>query len=124
MDHIPPRITARLLHDPPTTIVAPVGEHDVATERELSTILTVATALGEPVVLDMRRTTFADASILRVIISAHTEAPRRNLAVVLPPGGEVVRLFDLTDARALLPAFASLAPAVTWCHLTLTVRDA
>ena len=122
MAHTPPRIVARLVHDPPARIVAPIGEHDVATEPELSTILTATMALGESVVVDMRRTTFADVSILRAIITAHAAAaPRRSIAVVLPPRGEVVRLFDLTDARALLPAFASLRPAVTWCHPGFTV---
>ena len=116
MAHTHPRIIARLLDDPPMRVVAPVGEHDVATERGLSTILAAATAMAEPVIVDLRRTTFADASVLRAIISADAAARPRSLAVVLPQRGEVVRLFDLTEAGTLLPAFASLPQAVAWCH--------
>ena len=112
----PPRVLARRISDPPTRVVGLSGEHDVSTAPELERALAMAVASGDPVVVDLRRTTFADSSILGTIIRASTQAGRHRFAVVMPPPGEVTRLFDLVDARSILVTCRTLRRAVDWCN--------
>jgi anti-anti-sigma factor len=119
----PPRVVARHIGAPPTRVVGLSGEHDVSTAPELERALTFALAPGDPVVVDMRHATFADSAILGTIIRAHKQAGRRRFAVVMPPPGEVARLFDLVDARSILVTFPTLRLAVGWCFPTLDGRS-
>jgi anti-anti-sigma regulatory factor len=79
----------RRVEAPPVCLVALEGEHDLSTRPDLDDVLTEALAGGDPVIVDLRRATFADASILSAIITAKNAAGRRGLAVVLPSEGEV-----------------------------------
>jgi anti-anti-sigma factor len=115
----PPRVVARRIGDPPTRVVGLSGEHDVSTAPDLERALTFAVASGDPVVVDLRHATFADSAILGTIIRAQKQAGRRCFAVVMPPPGEVARLFDLVDARSILVTFPTLRLAVGWCYPTL-----
>jgi len=113
-----PQIVARLIANPPTRVVALWGEHDRSTVHELEGALTVAVASGDPAIADLRRATFADSSILAAIVAAHRSAGRRRFAVVVPLSGEVARLIELTDARAVLVTFPALRSAIDWCYPT------
>ena len=113
-----PQIVARHITTPPTRVVALSGEHDRSTVHELEVALTVAVASGDPAIVDLRRATFADSSILAAIVAAHHSAGRRCFAVVVPLSGEVARLFALTDARAVLVTFPALRIAIDWCYPT------
>ena len=53
---------------------------------------------------------------------AESQAGRRGFVVVVDSGGQVERLFDLLDARAILLTFATLRRAVDWCHPLLRPR--
>ncbi len=108
----PSHVLARRIVDPPARVVALSGEHDLSTVRELDRALAFAVASGDPVVVDLRRATFADSAILAAIIRASKDAGRRSFAVVMSPPGEVARLFDLVDARAVLETFPTLRRAV------------
>jgi anti-anti-sigma factor len=119
----PPRVVARRISDPPTRVVGLSGEHDVSTAADLERALAHAVASGAPVVVDLRRATFADSAILGTIIGANMQAGRRCFAVVMPPPGAVARLFDLVDARSILVTFATLGLAVDWCCPTLESRS-
>ena len=99
---IAPTITHRRVANPPLWLIVLTGEHDLSTSRDVERVLHQAVAGGEPVVVDMQETTFADSSILSVILRAGQQAGRRELAVVLPGDGEVTRLFDLVDASAII----------------------
>jgi anti-anti-sigma factor len=115
---VSPQIVARHIASPPTRVVALSGEHDRSTVHELEGALTVAMASGDPAIVDLRRATFADSAILAAIVGAHHRAERRCFAVVVPLSGEVARLFDLTDAHALLMTFPALRIAIDWCYPT------
>lgn len=115
---VSPQIVTRHITTPPTRVVAVCGEHDRSTVRELERALTIAVASGDPAIVDLRRTTFADSAILAAVVGAHNRAERRCFAVVVPPSGEVARLFELTDARAVLVTFPALRIAIDWCYPT------
>jgi anti-anti-sigma factor len=93
-------------------IVALTGEQDVSTATDVDLILIRTVASGNPVVVDLRGATFVDSSILSAIIRAANQANREGLAVVLPTGGEVPRVFDLVNARSMVMTFATLEEAV------------
>ena len=112
----PPRVVACRISDPPARVVGLSGEHDVSTAADVERALAVADATGDPVVVDLRHATFADSAILGTIIRASKHAGRRGFAVVMPPPGEVARLFDLVDARSVLVTFSTLRTAVEWCY--------
>jgi anti-anti-sigma factor len=107
------------MSDPPVRVVGLSGEHDVSTAADLERSLAFAVDSGDPVVVDLRHATFADSAILGTIIRAHRRAGRRCFAVVMPPPGEVARLFDLVDARSILVTFPTLRLAVGWCYPTV-----
>jgi anti-anti-sigma regulatory factor len=111
----PPRVVARRISDPPARVIGLSGEHDLSTVPGLERALAFADASGDPIVVDLRRATFADSAILGTIIKASKHAGRRGFAVVMPPPGEVAKLFDLVDARSVLVTFPTLRTAVEWC---------
>lgn len=113
-----PQIVSRHITVPSTRVLAVSGEHDRSTVQELEHALTVALASGDPAIVDLRRTTFADSAILAAIVGAHQRAGRRCFAVVVPLSGEVARLFELSDARAVLVTFPALRTAIDWCYPT------
>jgi anti-anti-sigma regulatory factor len=113
----------RRVEAPPVCLVALEGEHDLSTRPDLDDVLTETLAGGDPVIVDLRRATFADASILSAIITAKNAAGRRGLAVVLPSEGEVRMLFELGDARAVLLTFPTPDLAVEWCYPMAPVRQ-
>ncbi|MFE9252594.1 STAS domain-containing protein [Streptomyces sp. NPDC007088] len=102
-------------------VVQVVGEADLDTAGELDTALT-----GEPdaaravTVVDLSRTTFADSTILGVLLRAHArhEETGRRLVLAGPLEDVLRRLFDVTGtihhlrfARTLDEALAD-QPAV------------
>jgi anti-anti-sigma factor len=119
----PPRVVARRISDPPARVVGLSGEHDLSTAADVERALAFADATGDPVVVDLRHATFADSAILGTIIRASKHAGRRGFAVVMPPPGEVAKLFDLVDARSVLVTFPTLRTAVEWCYPTLDGRS-
>ena len=115
---VSPQIVTRHITTPPTRVVTVSGEHDRSTVQELERVLRIAVASGDPAIVDLRRTTFADSAILAAIVDAHHRAERRCFAVVVPLSGEVARLFELTDARAVLVTLPALRMAIDWCYPT------
>jgi anti-anti-sigma factor len=109
-------VQAERISDPPTWIVGLAGEHDLATSRSVAE--TIGRVLGEdaPLVVDLSRVTFAESAILGVLLEARQSAPEHRFAVVATPGSQPDRLFDLVDARSIVPTFPTLDAAVAWCH--------
>jgi anti-anti-sigma factor len=97
------------------------GEHDLSTRPSLSEEVGRVTAVGGPVVIDLTEADFIDSSILRVLASAAVEqSAGLRVAVVIPPGGEAMRILRVTGIASLLQpyetceaAMASFAPAAT-----------
>jgi anti-anti-sigma factor len=97
------------------------GEHDLSTQPNLSEELGRVSAAGGPVIIDLTDTDFIDSSILRVLAGAAADrSDGRRIAVVVPPGGEAMRLLRITGIAELLEAYetceaamASFGPAPT-----------
>ena len=93
----------------PYTIVRLGGEHDVATADAVRSALTVD---GDgAVIVDLGGCTFADSSIIAVLLQARRE--RSAFAIVLPsdPASVVTRAFAITDVTAHLACCSSLDEA-------------
>jgi anti-anti-sigma factor len=102
--------------DPPTWIIGLEGEHDLATSRSVADAIERALEDGDAVVVDLSRVTFAESAILGVLLDARQRAPERRFAVVVRPGSQPDRLFDLVDARSIVRIFAARDAAVEWCR--------
>ncbi|WP_432160142.1 STAS domain-containing protein [Streptomyces sp. NRRL F-5630] len=100
---------------PGARVVRLVGEADLDTAEALDGALTAALGSEQPLtVLDLSRTTFADSTVLGVLLRAHTlhEQAGRRLLLAGPLDDVLVRLFDVTGTRAHLRFAADLAQAV------------
>jgi anti-anti-sigma factor len=88
------------------TILAVRGELDVATAPELARALDEAWAAGGDVRVDLSATTFAESTVLRVLLRSadRARAAGRRLEVVCARGGALARLFALTGTEHLLAA--------------------
>jgi anti-sigma B factor antagonist len=88
------------------TVVAVRGELDLATAPELSRALDEAWAAGGDVRVDLRATTFAESTVLRILLRGadRARAAGRRLEVVCDRGGAAARLFALTGTEHLLAA--------------------
>jgi anti-anti-sigma factor len=97
------------------------GEHDLSTQPSLSEVVGRVAAAGGPVIIDLTDADFIDSSILRVLAGAAVEqSAGLRVAVVIPPGGEAMRILRVTGIASLLQpygaceaAMASLAAAAT-----------
>lgn len=124
MSGVPSRVWARFMSDPPTWVITLFGEHDLATAGEVERALGQAVATGNPIIVDLRPTAFADSSILCALLRAEKRAGRDAFAVVLAPDGEVARLFELVRAGEAVPTFAGIRPAVDSCHPSMRASAA
>jgi anti-anti-sigma factor len=85
--------------------LCPVGEVDLATIGQLRERLdeAMASATGR-VILDLRKTTFADSSALHLVVDAYDRAARDGIEFALvagPPG--VQRTFEVAGLSDRLP---------------------
>ncbi len=72
-----------------------LGEVDLANANEFQTaVMEVAEKAGD-VIVDLTACTYMDSSGLRVIATAH-KAVEDRLRVVIPKGGSVHRIFEIT----------------------------
>jgi anti-sigma B factor antagonist len=88
------------------TILAVRGELDLATAPELARALDAAWAAGGDVRVDLNATTFAESTVLRILLRCadRARAAGRRLEVVCARGGAPARLFALTGTEHLLAA--------------------
>ncbi|MFJ4699085.1 MULTISPECIES: STAS domain-containing protein [unclassified Streptomyces] len=100
---------------PGARVVRLVGEADLDTAETLDGALTGALASGLPLtVVDLSRTTFADSTVLGVLLRAHTLHEEAGLRLLLagPLDDVLVRLFDVTGTRAYLRFAADVHQAI------------
>jgi anti-anti-sigma factor len=87
-----------------TSLVQVRGELDMFDAPQLGRLLDAERAAGHDLVVDLRRLTFIDSSGLAVLVWAAQSAARsgRGLRLLAPPPA-VMRTFDVTGLRTLLP---------------------
>ena len=80
------------------------GELDLSDAPQLGRVLAAEREAGRDLVLDLRELTFIDSSGLAVLVWAAESAARsrRGLRLLAPPAS-VMRTFDVTGLRELLP---------------------
>jgi anti-anti-sigma factor len=86
------------------TVLALSGGHDLSTAPQLAGALRAAAARGDSIQLDLTRTTFADAAVLRAVVSgAEALEPGRSLVLEVALGGAVERLLEASGFALNLP---------------------
>ena len=94
------------------TLVAVIGELDIATAPELTAALDEASALGsERFVVSLLRTTFIDSTGLTTLFRAHKSGSDGFSIVVAPDNLEVRRVIDLMGFNEVFTIHESLAAA-------------
>jgi anti-anti-sigma factor len=109
-----PRVTTTQILAPPTWLILLEGEQDMATSTQVGDVVADALRSRDPVIVDLTQVTFAESSLLAVLLAANERARRRRLAVVVSPGGSVDRLFNLVEARSILAVFPTRDQAIEW----------
>jgi len=98
-------------------VIALVGEHDVYTAPRLRELLSAQLEPGQPVIVDLERSTFIDSSILGVLLGAVRRASDHDtgFAIVLGDDGDpaVHRILDVTGLLRVLPIAATRREAAT-----------
>ncbi len=80
-----------------------VGEHDLATHREVDAAFARIEATGTTVIVDLLAATFIDSTVIGRITASHTRG--ENLLLVVPNDGRVRRLLDLVGLTGRIPVF-------------------
>jgi anti-anti-sigma factor len=109
-----PRVTTTQILAPPTWLILLEGEQHMATSTQVGDVVADALRSRDPVIVDLTQVTFAESSLLAVLLAANERARRRRLAVVVSPGGSVDRLFNLVEARSILAVFPTRDQAIEW----------
>lgn len=89
-------------------IIAPRGEIDAGTVRDLGSALSEAAGdLSRTVMVDLSGVTFMDSSGLGALLRCHERLRRqgRPMVVIAPSGAPADQLFDVTGVRRRLHVF-------------------
>jgi anti-anti-sigma factor len=102
--------------DPPTAVVALVGEHDAYSSERLENEFAVLLEAGQGIVADLRDASFIDSTTLSVLLGARKRAESLSLgfALVLPDRvyTQVHQILDLTRLGSAFPIFATVEDAL------------
>ena len=99
---------------PPAVVRLP-AEIDVTNADEVLTLVTGVLATGATVIVaDLTTTSFCDSAGLRHLLMAHRQAGRAGvqLRLVIPPGGPVGRVTELTGIGRFVAVYPTLQLAV------------
>ena len=87
---------------------------DIATVPQLQERLVMLAASGQPIIVDLNRVTFIDASGLRVLASAASQAAAHGASLhAVCARHQVRRLFTITGLDRLIPLARTMTQA---CH--------
>ena len=99
------------------TVVAFAGELDLGTIPRMEQPLSEQLAQRDAVMVDLREVIFIDSSGIGALIRAFRSAAGTPMSVLVDPGSQVHRIFDVAGVAEALPVFsdreaamASLAP--------------
>jgi len=102
--------------EPPTAVVALVGEHDAYSSGRLESELALLLEGRHRIVVDLTDTTFMDSTTLSALLSARRQAEEQRLGfgLVLPVDerSQVDALLDLTGLRSAFATYGQLDDAV------------
>src|SRR5262245_48833509 len=89
---------------PGVTVVALVGDHDLATTDELRATIDAARADPAGVIVDLTETTFIDSSVVHALYEADQalQADGRQLVVQISQPSVVLRTLELTQLTDVL----------------------
>jgi anti-sigma B factor antagonist len=114
--------------DPPTAVVALVGEHDPYSSERLENELTVLLEEGQRIVVDLRDAEFIDSTTLSALLRARHGAEHAGLgfALLLPEGdySQVQQILSLTGLDSAFAIYDTLEDALAAVRRGLTTKAA
>ena len=97
-------LTVEVRHEPGHMLVTVAGEMDVATGPQLQERLATLAVSGQPMIVDLDRVTFIDASGLRVLANAASQATAHGASLhAVCARHQVRRLFAITGLDRQIP---------------------
>ncbi len=99
---------------PNVTVVGLMGEHDLASEPDVTAAIARALARGNDVVVDLSETLFIDSKIVGVLIkeSAHAEELDRQLVLRIQTDSPARRVLEITTVDQRLRHYETVDSAV------------
>lgn len=101
---------------PPSAVVALVGEHDAYSSSRLENELLVLLDEGRRIVVDLRDATFIDSTTLSALLAGRNAADRRGLGLVLVLSDQsftpVHQILDITGLRSEFAIFGDVEDAL------------
>ncbi len=112
--HDPPRDIRIERPAPDTAVAVFLGEHDIASGKELESLLETLVDENDLVVVDFSEATFVDSTTLHLLLRAHAAARVRGRTFRLQLGSAdiVRRAFELTGVATRLGCAASREEAL------------
>jgi anti-sigma B factor antagonist len=112
-----PQISVTLTrHDPPTAVVALVGEHDAYSSERLAHEFTVLLEGGRRIVVDLHDASFIDSTTLGVLLGARRRAETASLGFALLLSErdytQVHQILDVTGLGLTFAIFGTLEDAL------------
>jgi anti-anti-sigma factor len=96
--------------DPPTAVVALVGEHDAYSSERLENELAVLLGAKQRIVVDLRDATFIDSTTLSVLLAARHRAEESSLGFALVlQDDDYTQVHHILELTGLAPTFAVCA---------------
>lgn len=99
-------------HDRDGVRVVPLaGEFDLAVAEPLESFLAAALDASKPVVIDLGQTVYIDSTVLSLLVRQKKSAGD-HLAIVVPKGTKLRRIFEITSLDMGLGIAESIADAI------------
>ena len=97
-------LTVEVRHEPGHMLVTVAGEMDIATGPQLQERLATPAASGQPMIVDLDRVTFIDASGRRVLANAARRAAQLGASLhAVCARHQIRRLFAITGLDRQIP---------------------
>jgi anti-anti-sigma factor len=95
-------------------VVRAPEEIDITSAAALREALLQAATQGQPVIVDMAQTQFCDTAGIHALVLAHKRALAEGSQLrLVSPGGNVLRILEITGIVRVIPHFTDLEQALT-----------